>query len=413
MQEYAVDAQGQSSLTKQLIRGTGMGGGIGSVLYSETVSSGSVTNTEYFAYNAVGSVVALLNGSGTVTSTSDFEAFGSEVRNSGSTTETRKFCTKERDSSIGLDNFGFRYYDAELGRFVQRDPSGYPDGPNNYLYCHNNPINGIDPLGLRDMTKEEQKTWDKANEKALNEYSTEGKAYVAALNRGNVTAAEQGQYSKAMKLYIGRKKALGELKMEVDKIKEKGDMGYDADTAKLKNKRVGVAYNALDKWTDDANAKQYKYEEKAPAILGGPSKSGKNTYKCNRFVADCFGEEVGWDVSSKKRSEKTGREGFPLQKDSSGTWPARANSNAQKGENIRSFTNAKDIRGGNLRATQKSGDIVAFPNPGGIGHTAIAVGHSGIVEATADSKNGVNFRPTADKYPNSPARVRTYTGSGK
>ena len=151
VQEYAVDAQGQSSLTKQLIRGTGMGGGIGSVLYSETVSSGSVTNTEYFAYNAVGSVVALLNGSGTVTSTSDFEAFGSEVRNSGSTTETRKFCTKERDSSIGLDNFGFRYYDAELGRFVQRDPSGYPDGPNNYLYCHNNPINFVDPLGLEEL----------------------------------------------------------------------------------------------------------------------------------------------------------------------------------------------------------------------------------------------------------------------
>ena len=43
---------------------------------------------------------------------------------------------------------GFRYYDPELGRFIQRDPSGYPDGPNNYLYCHNNPINFVDPEGL-------------------------------------------------------------------------------------------------------------------------------------------------------------------------------------------------------------------------------------------------------------------------
>jgi RHS repeat-associated protein len=148
VQEYAVDGQGQSSLTKQLIRGTGMGGGIGSALYSETVASGSVTNTEYFAYNAVGSVVALLNGSGVVTDTTDYEAFGKEVRSSGSSTENRKFCTKERDTSIGLDNFGFRYFDWELGRFTTRDPSGYPDGPNNYLYCHNNPINFVDPLGL-------------------------------------------------------------------------------------------------------------------------------------------------------------------------------------------------------------------------------------------------------------------------
>ena len=44
---------------------------------------------------------------------------------------------------------GFRYYDADLGRFITRDPSGYPDGPNPYIYCRNNPINKIDPLGLK------------------------------------------------------------------------------------------------------------------------------------------------------------------------------------------------------------------------------------------------------------------------
>ena len=58
------------------------------------------------------------------------------------------FSTKERDFSTGLDYFGFRYYDPILGKFTTRDPSGYPDGPNNYLYCKNNPINHIDPLGL-------------------------------------------------------------------------------------------------------------------------------------------------------------------------------------------------------------------------------------------------------------------------
>jgi uncharacterized protein RhaS with RHS repeats len=49
---------------------------------------------------------------------------------------------------LGLDNHGFRYYDPEVGRYISRDPIGYGDGLNVYLYVHNNPINDIDPLGL-------------------------------------------------------------------------------------------------------------------------------------------------------------------------------------------------------------------------------------------------------------------------
>jgi len=136
------DAAG--SLTKQFIRGTSLGGGIGGILYNEDASE----VREFFAYNAIGSTVALANASGTVTSTNDYEAFGSVDEATGTSTNNRLFCTKERSSGIGLDNFGMRYYDPVLGRFLTRDPAGCPDGPNNYLYCNNNPINHIDPLGL-------------------------------------------------------------------------------------------------------------------------------------------------------------------------------------------------------------------------------------------------------------------------
>ena len=49
-----------------------------------------------------------------------------------------------------MDNHGIRYYDPEVGRYISRDPIGYKDGMNVYLYVHGNPLNHIDPTGLSD-----------------------------------------------------------------------------------------------------------------------------------------------------------------------------------------------------------------------------------------------------------------------
>ena len=143
VQEY--DSAG--SLTKQLVRGSGMGGGIGSILYTD---SNSDSSRRFFIYNALGSVSSITDSCSRVVSFDSHDAWGQTVSASAAAgeRENRKFCTKERTTSIGLDNFGFRYYDYELGRFLTRDPADYPDGPNNYLYCSNDPVNKIDPLGL-------------------------------------------------------------------------------------------------------------------------------------------------------------------------------------------------------------------------------------------------------------------------
>jgi len=81
-------------------------------------------------------------------STNSYDAFGNLNDKSGDSDNNRLANTKERTASIGLDNHGFRYYNPVTGRYISRDPAGYPEGLNNYLYVLNNPINRIDPLGL-------------------------------------------------------------------------------------------------------------------------------------------------------------------------------------------------------------------------------------------------------------------------
>ena len=52
------------------------------------------------------------------------------------------------DEETGLLCIGCRYYDPEIGRWIDPDPAGDLDGPNPYAYCRNNPLTYIDYFGL-------------------------------------------------------------------------------------------------------------------------------------------------------------------------------------------------------------------------------------------------------------------------
>jgi RHS repeat-associated protein len=54
------------------------------------------------------------------------------------------------DQDTGLVRFGARDYDAEAGRWTGKDPIGFNGGDTKlYGYCGNDPLNIIDPSGLR------------------------------------------------------------------------------------------------------------------------------------------------------------------------------------------------------------------------------------------------------------------------
>src|SRR5690606_18115433 len=60
-----------------------------------------------------------------------------------------RFCGKRHEAaSLGLVDFGCRFYHPKSAQWLIRDPIGESDGPNLYAYVSNNPTCCIDRFGL-------------------------------------------------------------------------------------------------------------------------------------------------------------------------------------------------------------------------------------------------------------------------
>ena len=60
-----------------------------------------------------------------------------------------RFQGREWSEATGLINFRMRWYDAETGRWLSKDPIGLSGGLNLYAFCGGDIANGIDPLGTK------------------------------------------------------------------------------------------------------------------------------------------------------------------------------------------------------------------------------------------------------------------------
>ena len=124
---------------------------------SENQLIGNVWTKSFYGYDGFGSVRQLTNSEGAVTDTYEYDAWGNELNQTGTTPNSYFYRGEQYDSDLGLYYLRSRYYNPTTGRFTSRDPmAGQPKLPmtlHKYLYVGGNPVNNIDPRGLEAMVE--------------------------------------------------------------------------------------------------------------------------------------------------------------------------------------------------------------------------------------------------------------------
>ena len=102
----------------------------------------------FYTFDLSGNTCQSLTSTGAVNYTHYVSAFGFSRSSGQDLYDGMGAQFGYRDENTGfLYLLGHRFYDAQFGQFMTRDPIGYMGGVNLYGYTGNNPVNRIDPDG--------------------------------------------------------------------------------------------------------------------------------------------------------------------------------------------------------------------------------------------------------------------------
>jgi RHS repeat-associated protein len=119
---------------------------------------------QFFLTDALGTVRDVVDDSGDVIQSYEFNEHGIPMVGSGASSGTFSPKTYQGGLSVnddrsdsGLYLMGHRHYAADLGRFISRDPIGFAGGLNLFNGASTNPMTMVDPEGLEPVfTPEEE-----------------------------------------------------------------------------------------------------------------------------------------------------------------------------------------------------------------------------------------------------------------
>jgi RHS repeat-associated protein len=122
-------------------------------IYGRTYwGTSSVEKKEYYHSDAIGNIIGISSDSAGVSYKAEYDPYGQVLYSSGYSEPDYSFVGAYgvRKLTATKKLMGVRHYDATVGRFLQEDPIGLQGGDINLMrYATNNPINRIDPAGLR------------------------------------------------------------------------------------------------------------------------------------------------------------------------------------------------------------------------------------------------------------------------
>jgi RHS repeat-associated protein len=144
-------------------------GGIGGLL-ARTDHSTAVPTHAFYHSDGNGNVTALVNQQQAIVARYTYDPYGNLLAKAGPLADanTYRFSSKEWQPNAGLYYYGYRFYEPNLQRWLNRDPltcipltlrsrrtGRMPQvpgellvGPNSYQLVGNRPVNAVDPLGL-------------------------------------------------------------------------------------------------------------------------------------------------------------------------------------------------------------------------------------------------------------------------
>ena len=133
--------------------------GVGSEIFEERDATNNVTKRYYaqgmqvgpanlyYTRDHLGSVRELTDSSGAVQARYDYDPYGRRTKLTGSLDADFGFTGFYFHSQSGLNFSRTRAYDADLGRWISRDPIEENGGMNLYRYVQNSPAIYVDPSG--------------------------------------------------------------------------------------------------------------------------------------------------------------------------------------------------------------------------------------------------------------------------
>ncbi len=123
--------------------GSHFDGGIGGLL-----ALNQNGNTYSYLYDGKGNVVSVIDSLQAEAVRYRYNSFGKLVNSAGTLQQPFGFSTKRYSDTLGVNYYGYRFYNPQIERWMNRDPLGEAGGINLYEFVGGNPVNWVDPDGL-------------------------------------------------------------------------------------------------------------------------------------------------------------------------------------------------------------------------------------------------------------------------